>query len=100
MASNLVGERRHAASLECVKHLGESPWDSAVGGCLSRQFVNDYAGREVEQVEEEGVGVDDLDREWLGAVVGEVGGVEGDGLEQIPNATKRYRVRLGMSVRS
>lgn len=77
-ASDLVGEGRHTGSIEYVQELGQRPRGSPIGQHLSSEFSDDRLRCEVKQVEEEGVGVDNLESKRLDALVGKVAGVEGD----------------------
>lgn len=71
---------------------------SAVRRSLLRQPLDHRTGCQVEQVEEERVGVDDLEVELLDAVVGEVVGVERDDRSRSgPHCGSEYVSVLGVA---
>ena len=63
---DLTRERRNSRYGELVEEFVDPDWWSPVAGGLSLERLEDLARIEVELVEEEVVGVDDLDVERLG----------------------------------
>ena len=72
-ATDLVCEPGHARTSQGVEEAGNRLGFSAVGRRLGFELVQDDARRQVELVEEEGVGIDDVDLERIDALVREVG---------------------------
>ena len=98
-APDFVGEGGCTGSFERVEELWERPRGTAVGCRLSRQFVDHGAGCVIEQVEEEGVRIDDVDLVVLDAVIGEVGGVERDDRPRVcPNGGSKDVAVFGSQV--
>lgn len=78
LVPDLLDELGYSGSVQGVEKGGDRLWFAPVGGRPCGEFHHHRLGCQIEQVEEEGVGINHIDLKLVDAFIGEVAGVERD----------------------